>query len=121
LVKDYKIKKAIKSLDILKKKSAKVKGCYNKIIKRVITLFRQLIYYNYNKVKFREFKYIREKADEIDWYVFLTLNKQRKRFKSSLVLLFKDPVAFISVIVIYKGFSINIKLRPELVTKETLI
>jgi hypothetical protein len=49
------------------------------------------------------------------------LNKQKKRFKSSLILLFKGFVVFIFVIVIYKGFSINIKLRSELVTKETLI
>jgi hypothetical protein len=28
---------------------------------------------------------------------------------------------FIFVIVIYKGFSINTKLRPELVIKKTLI
>jgi hypothetical protein len=66
LVKDYKIKKAIKSLDILKKESAKIKGCYNKAVRRVITFFKQLVYYNYNKVKFEEFKYIREKADKID-------------------------------------------------------
>jgi hypothetical protein len=66
LVRDYRIKKAIKSLDILKKKSAKVKGCYNKAARRVITLFRQLVYYNYNKVKFEEFKYIRERADKIN-------------------------------------------------------
>jgi hypothetical protein len=66
LVKDYRIKKAIKSLDILKKEFVKVKGCYNKAAKRVIAFFRQLVYYNYNKVKFREFKHIREKANEID-------------------------------------------------------
>jgi hypothetical protein len=66
LVKDYKIKKAIKSPDILKKKSVKVKSCYNKATKRVITLFRQLVYYNYNKVKFEEFKHIREKANKIN-------------------------------------------------------
>jgi hypothetical protein len=66
LVRDYKIKKAIKLLDILKKKSAKVKGCYNRVARRVITLFRQLVYYNYNRVKFKEFKHIREKADEIN-------------------------------------------------------
>jgi hypothetical protein len=64
---------------------------------------------------------VREKADEIDWYVSLTLNKQRKRFKSSLVLLFKGFVAFVSVIVTYKGFSISIKLRPEPVVRETLV
>jgi hypothetical protein len=66
LVKDYRIKKAIKSPDILKKKSAKVKGCYSKVVKRVITFFRQLVYYNYNKVKFGEFEHIKEKADKID-------------------------------------------------------
>jgi hypothetical protein len=66
LVKDYKIRKVIKSLDILKKKSVKVKNCYNKAIKSVIALFKQLVYYNYNKVKFEEFKYIREKANKID-------------------------------------------------------
>jgi hypothetical protein len=81
LIRDYKIKKAIKSLNILKKESVKVKGCYNKAVKRVITLFRQLVYYNYNKVKFEEFKYIREKADKIDWYVSLVLNKQKKGLK----------------------------------------
>jgi hypothetical protein len=66
LVKDYRIKKAIKSPDILKKESAKVKGYYNKAARRVIALFRQSVYYNYNKVKFGEFKHVREKADEID-------------------------------------------------------
>jgi hypothetical protein len=66
LIKDYKIKKAIKSPDILKEKSAKVKSCYNKAIKRIITLFKQLVYYNYNKVKFGEFEHIRKKADKID-------------------------------------------------------
>jgi hypothetical protein len=49
------------------------------------------------------------------------LNKQRKRFKSFLVLLFKGFVTFVFVIVIYKGFSISIKLRLKLVTKKTLI
>jgi hypothetical protein len=49
------------------------------------------------------------------------LNKQRKRFKDFLVLLFKGLITFISVIVIYKGFSISIKLRPELVANKTLI
>jgi hypothetical protein len=29
-------------------------------------LFKQLVYYNYNKVKFKEFKYIRKKANKID-------------------------------------------------------
>jgi hypothetical protein len=66
LVKDYKIKKAIKLLDILKKKSAKVKDCYNKAAKKVIAFFKQLVYYNYNKVKFKEFKHIRKKANKID-------------------------------------------------------
>jgi hypothetical protein len=66
LVKDYKIRKAIKSPDILKKESAKVKGCYNKATKRVIAFFKQLVYYNYNKIKFREFKHIRKKANKID-------------------------------------------------------
>jgi hypothetical protein len=66
LVKDYKIKKAIKSPDILKKKSVKVKSCYNKAIRSIITLFKQLVYYNYNKVEFREFKYIRKKANKIN-------------------------------------------------------
>jgi hypothetical protein len=44
-----------------------------------------------------------------------------KRFKSSLVLLLKSFVMFIFIIVTYKGFSINTKLRPELVIKEALI
>jgi hypothetical protein len=66
LVKDYKIKKAIKLLSILKKKFAKVKSCYSKVVKSVITLFKQLVYYNYNRVKFREFKHIREKANKIN-------------------------------------------------------
>jgi hypothetical protein len=66
LVKDYKIRKVIKLLDILKKESAKVKGCYSKVARRVIAFFRQLVYYNYNKVKFGEFEHIRERADEID-------------------------------------------------------
>jgi hypothetical protein len=66
LVKDYKIRKAIKSPDILKKEFAKVKSYYSKAIKKVITLFKQSVYYNYNKVKFREFEYIKEKADKIN-------------------------------------------------------
>jgi hypothetical protein len=66
LVRDYRIRKAIKSPDILKKKSAKVKGCYNKAARRVIAFFRQLVYYNYNRVKFGEFEHVREKADEIN-------------------------------------------------------
>jgi hypothetical protein len=66
LVKDYKIKKAIKSPDILKKESVKIKGCYSKVTKRIIALFKQLVYYNYNRVKFKKFKYIREKADKIN-------------------------------------------------------
>jgi hypothetical protein len=56
----------MKLLDILKKKFAKVKSCYNKAARRVITLFKQLVYYNHNKVKFGEFEHIREKADKID-------------------------------------------------------
>jgi hypothetical protein len=66
LVKDYKIKKAIESPDILKKKSAKVKGYYSKAVRRVIAFFRQLVYYNHNKVKLGEFKHIKEKADKIN-------------------------------------------------------
>jgi hypothetical protein len=66
LVKDYKIRKAIKLLNILKKKSVKVKSCYNKAVRSVITLFKQLVYYNYNKVEFKEFKHIREKANKIN-------------------------------------------------------
>ena len=49
------------------------------------------------------------------------LNKQKKRFKSSLVLLFKAFITFIFIIVIYKGFSINTKLKLELVAKKGLI
>jgi predicted NUDIX family phosphoesterase len=66
LVKDYRIKKVIKSPDILKKEFVKVKGYYNKVVKKVIVFFKQLVYYNYNKVKFGEFKYIRERADKIN-------------------------------------------------------
>jgi hypothetical protein len=66
LVRDYRIRKAIKSPDILKKESAKVKGCYGKAARRVIAFFRQLVYYDYNRVKFGEFKHVRKKADEID-------------------------------------------------------
>jgi hypothetical protein len=66
LVKDYKIKKTIKSLDILKKKSAKVKSCYSKAAKSIIALFKQSVYYNYNKVEFEEFEHIREKVNKID-------------------------------------------------------
>jgi hypothetical protein len=66
LVRDYKIRKAIESPDILKKKSVKVKGCYDKAVRRVIAFFRQSVYYDYNRVKFGEFKHIREKADKID-------------------------------------------------------
>jgi hypothetical protein len=66
LVKDYRIRKAIKSPDILKKESVKVKGCYNKAVRRVIAFFRQSVYYNYNRVKFGEFKYMREKANKIN-------------------------------------------------------
>jgi predicted NUDIX family phosphoesterase len=66
LIKDYKIRKVIKSSDILKKEFIKVKGYYNKAAKRIITLFKQSVYYNYNKVKFKEFKHIREKANKIN-------------------------------------------------------
>jgi hypothetical protein len=66
LVKNYRIKKVIKLLDILKKKFVKVKDYYSKTAKKVIMLFKQLVYYNYNKVKFGEFKYIRKKADKIN-------------------------------------------------------
>jgi hypothetical protein len=38
-----------------------------------------------------------------------------------LVLLFKGFVTFVFVTVVYKGFSISTKLRPESVTRETLI
>jgi hypothetical protein len=107
--------------DILKTKSAKVKGYYSKVAKRVITFFKQSVYYNYNRVKFGEFEHIREKANKINQYVFLTLNKQRKRFKGSLVLLFKGFVVFAFVTVIYKGFSISTKLRLEPVARKTLI
>jgi hypothetical protein len=66
LIKDYRIKKAIKSPDILKKKSVKVKSCYNKAARRVITFFKQSVYYDYNKVKFGKFEYIKEKANKIN-------------------------------------------------------
>jgi hypothetical protein len=66
LVRDYKIKKAIKLLDILKKESAKVKGCYSKTARKVIAFFKQLVYYDYNKVKFGEFKHIKKRADKIN-------------------------------------------------------
>jgi hypothetical protein len=66
LIKNYKIRKAIKSPDIIKKKFVKVKGCYSKATKKVITLFKQLVYYNYNKVKFGEFKHIRKRANKIN-------------------------------------------------------
>jgi hypothetical protein len=66
LVRDYRIRKAIESPDILKKESAKVKSCYGKAARSVITLFRQSVYYNYNRVKFGEFEHVRERADEID-------------------------------------------------------
>jgi hypothetical protein len=49
------------------------------------------------------------------------LNKQRKRFKGSLVLLFKGLITFVFIIVIYKGFSINAKFRPEPVIREALV
>jgi hypothetical protein len=80
-----------------------------------------MVYYNYYKIKFKKFKYIRERADKIDWYVSLALNKQRKRFKGSLIPLFKGLVMSAFVTVAYKGFNISTKLRLELVTRETLI
>jgi hypothetical protein len=49
------------------------------------------------------------------------LNKQRKRFKGSLVPLLKGLITFVSITVIYKGFSISAKFRPEPVVKEALI
>jgi hypothetical protein len=49
------------------------------------------------------------------------LNKQRKRFKSSLVLLLKGFITFVSITVTYKGFNINAKFRPESVIKKALI
>jgi hypothetical protein len=52
--------------DISKKKSAKVKSYYNKAARSVIALFKQLVYYNYNKVKFGEFEHKRKKADKIN-------------------------------------------------------
>jgi hypothetical protein len=66
LVRDYRIRKAIKSPDILKKESAKVKGCYSKAARRIIAFFRQLVYYNHNRVKFGEFEHIRKRADKIN-------------------------------------------------------
>jgi hypothetical protein len=80
-----------------------------------------LVYYNYNRVEFGEFKYIREKADKINWYISLTLNKQRKRFKGSLILLFKGFITFIFITVTYKSFNISVKFRLKLVTEEALI
>jgi hypothetical protein len=65
LVKNYKIKKAIKSPDILKKESVKIKSYYNKTAKRITMLFRQTVYYNYNKVKFGEFKYIKKRLTKL--------------------------------------------------------
>jgi hypothetical protein len=52
---------------------------------------------------------------------FLALNKQRKRFKGSLVPLLKGLITFVSIIVVYKGFSISAKFRPELVIRKVLI
>jgi hypothetical protein len=52
---------------------------------------------------------------------FLALNKQRKRFKGFLVLLFKGFITFVFIIVIYKGFSINAKFRLESVAGKALI
>jgi hypothetical protein len=66
LVRDYRIKKAIESPDILKKESAKVKDYYSKVARRVIAFFRQSVYYDHNRVKFGEFEHVKEKANEID-------------------------------------------------------
>jgi hypothetical protein len=49
------------------------------------------------------------------------LNRQRKRFKGSLVLLFKGFVAFVFITVMYKGFSVNTKFKPESVAGKALI
>jgi hypothetical protein len=49
------------------------------------------------------------------------LNKQRKRFEGFLVLLFEGLIMFVSITVIYKGFSISAKFRPELVIREALV
>jgi hypothetical protein len=38
-----------------------------------------------------------------------------------LVLLFKGLVTFVFIIIVYKGFSISAKFRPELVIREALI
>jgi hypothetical protein len=49
------------------------------------------------------------------------LNRQRKRFKGSLVLLLKGFVTFVFIIVIYKGFSISTKFRPKPVAEKAFI
>jgi hypothetical protein len=49
------------------------------------------------------------------------LNKQRKRFKSFLVLLLKGLIMFTFITVIYKGFSISAKFKSEPVIREALI
>jgi hypothetical protein len=49
------------------------------------------------------------------------LNKQRKKFKDFLVLLLKGFIMFTSIIIVYKGFSINTKFRLKPVAKKTLI
>ena len=56
----------MESPDILKKESAKVKGCHGRAARRVMAFFRQSVYYDHNRVKFGEFEHVREKADEID-------------------------------------------------------
>jgi hypothetical protein len=66
LVGDYRVREAVKPPNILKEKSAKVKSYYNKTARKVIAFFRHSVYYDYNRVKFEEFKYIREKADKIN-------------------------------------------------------
>jgi hypothetical protein len=49
------------------------------------------------------------------------LNKQRKRFKGSLVPLLKGLITFVFITVLYKGFSISVKFEPELVIEEALV
>jgi hypothetical protein len=49
------------------------------------------------------------------------LNKQKKGFKDSLVLLLKSFIMFVSITVVYKGFSISVKFKLELVIEEALI
>jgi hypothetical protein len=111
----------MESPDISKKESAKVKSCHGRAARSVMALFRQSVYYNHNRVEFGEFEHVRERADEIDWYVSPALNRQRKRFKGSLVPLLKGLVAFASMIVAYKGSSVSTKFRPEPVAGKALV